>query len=278
MRTNPAAVHKPRVNAKGDARGETRGGSANATADRAIDILILFSEERPVWSVNDIAAHFAMPRSTIYRYVSSLRTYALIAEDERGGGAYRLGPRVFTLARVARSNTSVIRIAAPQLAALSERFGELVVLNQRVGREMITLDRIESRHRVAISYTRSQLLPWPATGSAKLLFAYAADAEREELTTLLQPQRYTGKTLATRAALLKELARIRHDAYALTDEERDEGVWGVAAPVTMRGEVQHCIAIAVPRFRITEKKRSEIITATVAAASAITRALAAMDF
>ena len=169
--------------------GRSAAGSANATADRAIDILLLFSEEQPVWTVNDIAAHFSMPRSTIYRYVSSLRGYALIIEDGRGGGGYRLGPRVFALARVARSNTSVIRIAAPHLASLSERYGELVVLNQRVGHEMITLDRIESRHRVAISYTRSQLLPWPATGSAKLLLAFAPEPERTPLMKLLKPHR-----------------------------------------------------------------------------------------
>ena len=258
--------------------GRSAAGSANATADRAIDILLLFSEEQPVWTVNDIAVHFSMPRSTIYRYVSSLRGYALIIEDGRGCGGYRLGPRVFALARVARSNTSVIRIAAPHLASLSERYGELVVLNQRVGHEMITLDRIESRHRVAISYTRSQLLPWPATGSAKLLLAFAPEPERTPLMKLLKPQRYTPKTLATRAAMLKELERIRRDGYALTDEERDEGVWGVAAPISLRSEVQHCIAIAVPRFRITAKKLPGVITATTAAAAAITHALAAVDF
>jgi len=258
--------------------GRGAAGSANATADRAIDILLLFSEEQPVWTVNDVAVHFSMPRSTIYRYVSSLRGYALIIEDARGGGGYRLGPRVFALARVARSNTSVIRIAAPHLASLSERYGELVVLNQRVGHEMITLDRIESRHRVAISYTRSQLLPWPATGSAKLLLAFAPEPERTPLMKLLKPQRYTHKTLATRAAMLKELERIRREGYALTDEERDEGVWGVAAPISLRAEVQHCIAIAVPRFRITAKKLPGVITATTAAAAAITHALAAVDF
>ena len=217
-----------------------------------------------------------MPRSTIYRYIASLRSYALIAEEERGG--YRLGPRVFALARVARSNTSIIRIAAPQLAALAERYGELVVLNQRVGHEMITLDRIESCHRVAISFTRSQLLPWPATGSAKLLLAFAAEPERGQLLKMLQPQRYTSKTLATRPALLKNLERIRRDGYALTDEERDEGVWGAAAPVYLRGEVQYCIAIAVPRFRITGKKLPQFIAATTAAAAKVTHNLAAMDF
>ena len=50
------------------------------------------------------------------------------------------------------------------------------------------------------------------------------------------------------------------------------------APISLRTDVQHCIAIAVPRFRITAKKLPGMITATTAAAAAITHALAAVDF
>jgi predicted transcriptional regulator len=66
----------------GNAAG-TKTSSANSTADRAIDILLLFTEERPTWLMAEIAAHFDMPRSTIYRYLASLRSYALIVEDDR---------------------------------------------------------------------------------------------------------------------------------------------------------------------------------------------------
>src|SRR5687767_7812175 len=64
----------------GDA-SEGAGGAANSTADRAIDILMAFSEDKPAWSTAEIAAHFGMPRSTTYRYLNSLRSYALIVED-----------------------------------------------------------------------------------------------------------------------------------------------------------------------------------------------------
>lgn len=252
------------------------GNSANSTADRAIDILLLFTDDRPTWSASDIAAHFAMPRSTTYRYLNSLRAYALIVEDERGG--FRLGPRIFPLARVARKSTSIIRIAAPHLATLGEQFGELAVLHQRVGPDLLTLDRVESRQSISIRATRSHLLPWPATASAKLLLAFAPEAERAELMGRLEPTRFTANTLPDLPALRAALEEIRISGIAYTNEERNEGVWGVAAPVFHRGDVRNCVAIAVPRFRVNDGNIASFATAVQNAATRIGEALGAVDF
>ena len=267
-------MSKPR--APSPATGHSAASSANSTADRAIDILLLFNDDRPVWSAIDIASHFGMPRSTTYRYLNSLRARALIVEDERGG--FRLGPRLFPLARVARKSTSVIQVAAPHLARLSEQFGELVVLHQRLGADLLTLDRVESRQNISIRSTRTHLLPWPATASAKLLLALTPDPERAALLARLTPVRFTARTLPDMPALEQALAEIRRTGLAFTDEERDEGVWGVAAPVYRRGEAQHCVAIAVPRFRVTPERLESFSSAVQAAGTAISEALGAVDF
>ncbi len=251
-------------------------GAANSTADRAIDILLLFTDERPVWSASDIATHFGMPRSTTYRYLNSLRFYALIVEDERVG--FRLGPRIFPLARVAKTHMSVVRIAQPSLTRLGDAFGELVVMHQRVGYDIIALERIESPHRVCLSSTRSHLLPWPATSSAKVLLAFTPAAEREELMRMLHPVRYTPHTLTTKSALKADLEKIRASGFGTTEEERDEGVWGVAAPIFERGEARYCVAVAAPRFRLTPEKIDAIVGEVRAAASTITQTIAAMEF
>lgn len=251
-------------------------GAANSTAERAIDILLLFTEEKPLWSASDIATHFGMPKSTVYRYVNSLRSYALIEEDGQSG--FRLGPRIFPLARTAKSGMSVVEIALPHLRALSETFGELVVLQQRTGYDIIALERVNSPQRVSLASTRSHLLPWPATGSAKLLLALAPQAERDAILKMVHPTAYTGNTLQSKAALRVALDRIRETGYAITDEERDEGVWGVAAPVFERDVANHALAIACPKFRMTPQKIAAITDAVVAAAAAITEDLAATDF
>jgi len=276
------AVHRPPLpptapTTMRDARRPSAGspeqtiGAANSTADRAIDILLLFTEDHPIWTASDIAIHLGMPRSTTYRYLNSLRAYALVVEDEKAG--FRLGPRIFPLARVAKAHMGVVQLAGPTLRDIAARFGELVVLHERVEHDIIALDRIESPQRVSLNSTRSHLLPWPATSSAKLLLAYAPDAERTALLRMLHPVRYTPRTLTGKAELKAECERIRIQGYALTEEERDEGVWGVAAPILEAGAARYCIAIAAPRFRLDDARIGAMVEAVCTGARAVTAAL-----
>jgi IclR family transcriptional regulator, KDG regulon repressor len=254
----------------------SKSGAANATADRAIDILLLFSEQQPVWTMAQIAAHFAMPRTTTYRYVNSLRSYGLIAEDASGG--YRLGPRIFPLARIAKASSSVLAIAAPHLAALNEKFGEAVILYERLGHEVIALQRNECRHRVSINYFRGQLLPWPATASAKVLLAHAPPDEQKAIMRLLEPVRYTTRTTRTLGELRKALAQILEQGYAYSDQERDEGVRGIAAPIVGREQTRHCVTLSGPVFRLTDRKVLEMIAAVKRAARMISQDLGKTEY
>ena len=251
-------------------------GAANSTADRAIDILLVFSEERPIWSAAEIAAHFAMPRSTTYRYVNSLRSYALIVEDESGG--FHLGPKIFPLARVAKASASILSISSPELRKLNDRFGEAVSLYQRVGEKIISVEHIESRHPVRITFPRGEMLPWPATASAKVLLAFANRADQEAIFRLIEPVRYTSRTITSRKALRKVLEKIRHDGYAFSDEEREEGVRAIAAPVFVRGEAKYDVTLSGLTFRLTDERLPEIISAVRSTASAISDAIESTDY
>lgn len=251
-------------------------GAANSTADRAIDILLVFSEERPVWSAAEIAAHFAMPRSTTYRYINSLRSYALIVEDESGG--FHLGPKIFPLARVAKASTSILSVAVPELRKLNDRYGEAVSLYQRVGDKLISVEHIESRHPVRITFPRADMLPWPATASAKVLLAFANRADQEAIFRLIEPVRYTRRTITSRVALRKVLEKIRRDGYAFSDEEREEGVRAIAVPIFVRGEAQYNVTLSGLSFRLTNERLPAIISSVRATASGISDAIASNDY
>lgn len=251
-------------------------GAANSTADRAIDILLVFSEERPVWSAAEIAEHFAMPRSTTYRYINSLRSYALIVEDKSGG--YHVGPKIFPLARVAKASTSILRISAPELRKLNDLYGEAVSLYQRVGQIIISVEHLESHHPVRITFPRTEMLPWPATASAKVLLAFANPADQEAIFRLLEPVRYTKRTITSRVALRKVLEKIRRDGYAFSDEEREEGVRAIAVPIFIRGEAQYNVTLSGLSFRLTNERLPEIISSVRATASGISDAIASNDY
>lgn len=247
--------------------------SVNSTADRAIEILLAFDAAHPVWTPTALAQHLQMPRSTIYRYFNSLKHYGLIIEDAQGG--FQLSAKVVELARVAKNNSAVMRIARPYLEHLSERFGEYTSLRELIGPELVPLDRIDCRHHVRIPYLRNTTLPWPATAAAKVMLAFQKPAEVEEAFANFTPRAYTPHTITDRTLLDKELARVRQQGFAVSHEERDEGVSGVAGPIFTDGRLTYCIAIGGPAFRFVGNNLVAMTEEVVSAVQAITRELEA---
>jgi DNA-binding IclR family transcriptional regulator len=250
---------------------ELRPSSANSTADRALDVLLSFTDETPIWSATDLAAQMQMPRSTLYRYLTSLRTCNMIAEDQ--SGRYRLGPRILQLARIARLNTSALQLALPHMRRLEERFGEMIVLKERMGWDTVNLETLPGRHRITLTPSRSQLLPWPAAPSAKLFAAYADPAEWKQLQGLMRPVAFTPHTVPSLKALKAQLATIRERGYSIGLDELDEGVRGVAVPIFQERRCRYSLSVAAPSFRLPDSALPEVIKAFLEAAATITAEL-----
>jgi DNA-binding IclR family transcriptional regulator len=169
-------------------------------------------------------------------------------------------------------------MSLPHLTALNERFGESVILYQRIGQEVIAVHRCECLHRVSINYFRGQLLPWPATASAKVLLAFAGRVEQREILKLLKPVRYTETTIGNVKRLRAYLETVLEQGYAYSDQERDRGVRGIAAPIIGRGETQYCLTMSGPTFRLTEDRLTLMISAVKSTAEAISEELRKADF
>lgn len=262
-------MHQPK------SRTEEKQVSANSTADRAIEILLAFDADHPIWTPTALAQHLDMPRSTIYRYFNSLKQYGLIIEDQHGG--FQLSAKVVELARVARGTSTVLRIARPYLERLSEKFGEFTSLRELIGPELVPLDRIDCRHHVRIPYLRNTTLPWPATAGAKVMLAFLPTHEVEEMFKNFTPRAYTPHTITDRKLLERELERIRKQGFAVSNEERDEGVSGVAAPIFLSGRLSYCIALGGPAFRFVGNNLAQMTEEVSGAAQDITKELSTFE-
>jgi DNA-binding IclR family transcriptional regulator len=244
----------------------------NSTALRAIEILLLFDADKPVWTSNEIADRLDMPRSTAYRYLASLRETGLIESNE--GSQYSLGSRILALARVARKGINILDLAERHLRQLQSETDETVLLSRRQGPTVIVVECLDSRHAARITFDRGHILPNPATASAKVLLAHAPAAE---VAAMLGPQRltkYTERTLTSRAAIRKQLTEVRAQGYAVNDGEADEGVRAVAAPIfNARHEVSYSVGVVGPAFRLTDHRLSQAILAVKRAGAAISEAL-----
>ncbi len=259
---------------------KTDGASSqtrNTTADRAIDILLLFTERQPVLTAIEVAENLGMSPSTTYRYLTSLRASGLIEEGETNG-EFRLGPTVFQLARIARKGLGLSEIALPVMRDLVAQTGESALLTRRSGPHVVCIERVESPHSVRLSYERGHVLPLHAGASAKVILAYLKPSEIDTVLNGKPLPRYTQHTVTDPDILRSQLNAIRVAGYVVSDEEVDMGVRGVAAPILdSGGQVLAGVSIAGPAFRLNDTLLPTVIAEVSHAAQVISHRLQSVE-
>lgn len=241
----------------------------NATTDRTIDVLLLFNEQQPVLTAEAISERLGMPRSTTYRYLQSLRSYGLVEENDSSGG-FRLGLAVLRLARAARQGMDLYAVSLPAMHELVAQTGETALLARRTDAYVVCIERVESQHRVRLSYERGQVLPLHAGASAKVLLAYLASEEIEAILSTGPFPRYTAQTVTDPDVLRTQLEAIRSRGYAMSEGEVDDGVRGVAAPIfDTQKRVVAGLSVAGPAFRLNDAVLPGVIQAVQEAARRI---------
>ena len=249
----------------------------NSTADRALDILLMFGDERQSVSATDVAAHLQVARSTAYRYLQSLQQGAFI--EERPSGGFQLGPRILELARSARRGSGLSEIAQPFMRRLADGTGETVLLTRLAGPAVLCLERAEAADQaVRISYERGQVLPTNAGASAHVLLAWLDDAELDEILAATPFTRFTDKTIVGATQLRRRLAETRLHGFAISRGELDGDVLGMAAPIRGgHGKVVAGISVAAVATRIPDDRARQIVGELEQAAAEISERLQLLD-
>lgn len=241
---------------------------SNSSAEKALDILLLFDESRPVLAGAEIAALLGIGRSTAYRYLRSLASGGFL--EAAGGAGFRLGVRMLELAWLASKGLNMVDLARPTIRALADEIGESVMLSRRSGPFVVCLAVEDSSQPVRTAFSPGDLLPVNAGAPALVLFAWALPEEIER-GIAAGAQRFTGTSLTDPAALRERLAVIRAHGFAISRGEFISDMLGIAAPVRdAAGDVIAAVSIAGLTRRIPDERVPQIAEQLRAAAAKIT--------
>ncbi|WP_406163468.1 IclR family transcriptional regulator [Streptomyces canus] len=248
----------------------------NSTADRALDILMMFDDTQLVISGSAVAERLGVARSTAYRYLQSLVGSRFL--EEAPGGGFRLGLRVLEIGRLARRSYGLSEIAVPVMTELSEDVGETVLLTRRTGELVVCVDRAEARARaVRISYERGSTLPLNAGASALVLLAWIPQDEARRLLEAAELRRFTPATLTDADTLVERLSHIRRAGYSVTRGELDPDVTGVAAPIRDdQQKVVAAVSVVALGSRVFPEAEAELAQKVLKTAQKITDRLIAV--
>ncbi|WP_306231919.1 IclR family transcriptional regulator [Agrococcus beijingensis] len=217
-----------------------------------LQVLLLFTEEQPTFSVDEIVGRTGIPPQSVYRYVSLLRELGLA--EEHSYGRYALTPQALALGRAAEvvyAQSSVVHERLDHLAHVS---GETSLLLRRVEDHAICAELVETPQTVRLSFRIGHRMPLHRGAAPKVLLAGLGEE---------WAQRYFRRCMpvvpeAERTERLRELSVIRERRWAESASEVDEGIWAVAAPIWNGDRMIAALTVAGPQFRITSRKAKTI--------------------
>lgn len=246
--------------------------------DRALEVLLLFQQEKRELGVTEIANRLGLYKSTVYRVLATLERRGFVRKNPVTE-KYWLGLRVYALGMLYNRLMGLQDIASPWLRKLGERFQEtahLAVLNDgnEEEAEIIVIDKIETSYRLSLTPPVGSTFPAHCSGLGKVLLAYSDPAWVERAVGLKPLRRFTANTITSWEVLRRELANIRRDGYAVDNEEVEVGLRCVAAPIfDHTGSVVAAISISGPTSRLTDQRLPELIRGVTTIAGRISREL-----
>lgn len=238
--------------------------------ERALLILGCFDDENPVRGVSEIAQAVGLHKATTHRIVITLLNFGYLerADDDQ---RYRLGLKLASLGFNVIRRMDLRQEAIPFMTRLVEHWDEICDLSMYDQGQVFYVEVIRGNHALTVAAVIGQRLPSHCTASGKLFLAHLP---HEEMDAILRDpiHAYTKNTITSRDALYQQFETIRCQGYSLDNEELEEGIRAIAAPIRNHtGEIIAAISIPGPINRMTDDRISQIIPELIDSAQKISR-------
>src|ERR687891_1005085 len=241
--------------------------------ERAFDLLEALAEGGEL-GVTELAERTGLVPSTAHRLLATLTKRDYVTQNAISG-RYLLGYKVVEVASGLEHRLSRLRAPArPHLGGVQQATGETANLVILDGDHVVYVDQVEGTRRVRMFTIVGTAALAHTTGSGKAILAYGPPEVAAALYDGRELARLTPRTLVTLEALQDDFTRIRRRGYAIDNEEHEEGVGCVAAPLfDHTGRPCAAISVSGPSARIVDADTAELGALLVEHAGQISEAL-----
>ncbi|MBS2939536.1 IclR family transcriptional regulator [Nocardioides sp. J2M5] len=216
--------------------------------DRATDLVATVVHADEPLSFADLQEGSGLAKSTTSRLLTALERSGLVERDD--DGSYVAG-RLFWL-YAARHDPweELVRLARPVMDLLGTETGETVHLSVTRGERVVQVAQVDSTYLLGTRDWTEIEVPAHCSALGKVLLAWGAlELPAGDL------DRPTPSTLPDREAVRRDGVRTRDRGWALTEDELEIGLTGIAVPVFgARGDVVAALGISGPTPRLAPRR------------------------
>lgn len=177
--------------------------------ERGIAVIRAFSAEDPQMTLSDVARRTGLTRAAARRFLLTLVDLHYVHTD---GRAFWLSPRVLELGHSYLSSLSLPEVAEPHMERLVAEVRESCSISVLDEGDVIYVARVPVSRIMTVSINVGTRLPAHRTSMGRVLLAATDYAPQDP-------------------DLAAKIARVRHDGYAIVDQELEEGLRSIAVPI-----------------------------------------------
>ncbi|GAA0520679.1 IclR family transcriptional regulator [Paractinoplanes deccanensis] len=236
--------------------------------ERGLAVIRAFDAGHPELTLSEVARICGLTRAAARRFLLTLADLGYVRTD---GRLFSLTPRVLELGYAYLSSLSLPEVTAPHLERLVAQLHESSSLSILDGDDIVYVARVPTSRIMAVAITVGTRFPAYATSMGRVLLAALPPQELESYLARVSPARLTAKTVTTADALRAEIAKVRAQGWSIVDQELEEGLRAIAAPIHDRaGTVVGAVNVSVHAARATvDVMRRRFRPALLAATAAI---------
>jgi IclR family transcriptional regulator, pca regulon regulatory protein len=198
---------------------------------RGLSVLTSFSARAPQQTLTQVATATGLTRAGARRALLTLQALGYVGSD---GKLFCLTPKTLDLGFAYLSGLPLWHLAEPAMEALSAATGESCSAAVLDGAEIVYVLRMPTRKVMSISLGVGSRLPAHCTSMGRMLLSALPDGDVLQCLAQRPPQALTPKTQTEPDMIVKKVQTARRQGWCLVDQELEEGLISMAAPVRDR--------------------------------------------
>jgi IclR family pca regulon transcriptional regulator len=250
------------------AKADESSGEFVQSLDRGLAVIRAFDAEHPELTLSDVARATGLNRASARRFLHTLVELGYVRTD---GRLFALRPKILELGYAYLSSLSLPEVAMPHLEQLVEQVHESSSVSVLDGDEVVYVARVPTRRIMRIAIAVGTRFPAYATSMGRVLLAGQSDEWLDGYFATAPLKTITSHTISDAKRLRTELSRIRRAGYALVDQELEDGLRSIAAPIRdSDGRVVAAVNLSTHASRgSVESMRAEMLPPLLETAAAI---------
>jgi len=225
------------------------------SVERAIQVLEILAASADGFSLADLSKRIGVPKSTLFRILSTLKHNSLVNHDEQRR-RFTLGIKLLDWGNAALSRIDLKTVAHPHLIRMARETKQSYYLAILDHYEVIIVDRADTPEIWTMVARLGQRSPVHATASGQVLIS---DLRPEVLDKIIKRsglKRYTRQTITSLKKLRIRLQEVKESGFSIADAEYKPDLCALAVPICdHHGRVAAALMMALPHARTANKDK-----------------------